>query len=223
MSESTKVNQIEFLLGLFNQLANNSKTLDEIVKLIHLDSEKEKDSEGFIIKNLKGLERTAIWKAEEMLKDETYLNMMYGDDWKKEGWKFPEIEIEQQRKFKILNQEIKLRVKQELDDLKWIGVFHSRRHFEAFKYILSSFVIEEHSKKLFSGFWYEFGGNQKLIRCTAKTYTEWVYKHYLPHEEKKSENLTRSHCDYYHQLRRQIRQYKKTYKNQYLFTKQQIH
>ncbi len=100
---------------------------------------------------------------------------------------------------------------------KWVKVFHSKEHFDAFEYILSSFAIEEHSKKLFSGFWYEFGGNQILMRCTAKTYTEWVYQHYLPHEEKKSENLTRSHCDSNHQFRRQIRRYKATHKDENIF------
>lgn len=103
------------------------------------------------------------------------------------------------------------------DEKKWVGVFHSQEHYEAFKHILESFEIEEHSKTLFSGFWYEFGGNRKLIRCTAKKYTEWVYDHYLPNEEKKSENLTRSHCGYSHHYRVQMRRYKATYKDQDIF------
>ena len=118
--------------------------------------------------------------------------------------------------FHKINTELE-KLEDNLEDKNWVGVFHSQEHYEAFKHILESFEIEEQSKTLFSGFWYEFGGNRKLIRCTAKKYTEWVYKHYLPNEEKKSENLTRSHCGYGHQFRIQIRRYKATYKDQSIF------
>ena len=103
---------------------------------------------------------------------------------------------------------------------KWIGIFHSKEHFEAFEYILDSFYIEEHTKTLFSSLWLELGGDKAqkiLMRCTCKKYTDWVFKHYLPNEEKKPISFVSVKVKDEHHYRKQIRIKKKTYKNQDIF------
>ena len=215
-----------YLKTIFKELNHKRMSPDSVLKSIRHefytnipnDYKKKGVVYRFVLEHLKGFFKKTLYQKDELaiidgiqIIKKDGKNLTFGEMNELNGAGFFNGEM-----FHKINAELE-KLEEDLEDKNWIGIFHSKEHYEAFEYILSSFAIEEHTKKLFSGFWYEFGGNQKLTRCTAKTYTEWVYKQYLPHEEKKSENLTRSHCGYSHQFRRQIRRYKATYKDQNIF------
>ena len=214
-----------YLKTIFKELSSKRMSPDDMLKSIRYEFytsypdnfEHKGKAYKRVLENFKRLFKKALFEKDE-------LAIIDGCTIEKDGKHLTKGELNELwgnsffngEMFHKINAELE-KLEEDLEDKKWIGIFHSKEHFDAFEYILSTFAIEEHSKKLFSGFWYEFGGNQILMRCTSKTYTEWVYKHYLPHEEKKSENLTRSHCDSNHQFRRQIRRHKATYKDENIF------
>ena len=103
----------------------------------------------------------------------------------------------------------------EIERFNWVGIFHSQEHYEAFKHILESFLIEEHNKTLFMGFYREYGGNKVLMRCNEKNWREWVNEHYLIKGEDSSKRW--NECPKHHYTRKQVRQYQKTYKDPNIF------
>ena len=207
-------NQIEFLLDLFNQLASSVISLDEVIKLIHVESKNHKEPEYFIIRNLMGLEKTSVWKAEQMIKDETYLNMMYGNDWKEDWFEFPAKEIEQIKKYKIICQNIKLIVRDELEKLKWVGIFYGIEEYKAFKYIMDE--SNEHDKVLFKLLWAMY--NNVLIICNISVWNIWVNKEYFP-KEKVTKIAGKFDFDMGSSSAIKLRHIQKTYINQNIFNK----
>jgi len=98
---------------------------------------------------------------------------------------------------------------------KWRGVFWSEEHYDAFLHVLKSFLVEEHNKTLFVGFYREYGGNKVLMRCNEKKWREWVNEHYLIKGEDSSKRW--NECPQHHYTRKQIRQSQKTYKDPNIF------
>jgi len=124
--------------------------------------------------------------------------------------------------FKIIHHELKTNKNiladlflGEIDRYKWSGVFHSQDHYEAFLHVLKSFLVEEHNKTLFVGFFREYGGNKVLMRCNEKKWREWVNEHYLIKGEDSSKRW--NECPQHHYTRKQIRQSQKTYKDPNIF------
>ena len=103
----------------------------------------------------------------------------------------------------------------EIKRYNWVGVFHSEDHYEAFLHVLESFLIEEHNKVLFMGFWGEYGGEKILMRCNETKWRDWVIMNYLPNEKDSSKRW--KHCEETHYTRRQMRLYEKTYKEPNIF------
>ena len=116
--------------------------------------------------------------------------------------------------FHKINAELE-KLEEDLETRPWVGVFHSQEHYEAFKHVLKSFLIEEHNKTLFVGFFREYGGNKILMRCNEKKWREWVNEHYLIKGEDSSKRW--NECPQHHYTRKQIRQSQKTYKDPNIF------
>ena len=116
--------------------------------------------------------------------------------------------------FHKINAELE-KLEEDKETRPWVGVFHSQEHYEAFKHVLKSFLVEEHNKTLFVGFYREYGGNKVLMRCNEKKWREWVNEHYLIKGEDSSKRW--NECSKHHYTRKQIRQYQKTYKDPTIF------
>ena len=117
--------------------------------------------------------------------------------------------------FEEIFNKINIELYNHLERKKWVGVFHSQDHYEAFLHVLKSFLIEEHNKTLFMGFYREYGGNKVLMRCNEKNWREWVNEHYLIKGEDSSKRW--NECPQHHYTRKQIRQSQKTYKDPTIF------
>ena len=103
----------------------------------------------------------------------------------------------------------------EIEKYNWVSVFHSQEHYEAFLYVLEAFLIEEHNKTLFIGFFREYGGNKILMRCNETKWRKWVNEHYLIKGEDSSKRW--KDCPQHHEVRTRIRRHQKTYKDSNIF------
>ena len=210
MSELTKEEKHQFILdfsrkyimSFSKQLINKKMSIDEVIKALKYQ----------LVEKV-GSQNAYKFTLERM--QELYGKLVYEDDNEK---------LEIRKKLGLNYDEVYHKLSAELmtliEDDKWIGIFYSKEHFEAFEYILDSFYIEEHTKTLFSSLWLELGGDKAqkiLMRCTCKKYTDWVFKHYLPNEEKKPISFVSVKVKDEHHYRKQIRIKKKTYKDQDIF------
>lgn len=203
MSELTKEEKKQFIedwlekyiASHFKQLADKSMTIDDVIKAMRYEIRDRLNS----VKAYKfGL--VAMHKLFKSLVDNAEIQ-------------------EKAKKLNINHEEIWHKLSAELMTLiennKWVGVFHSQEHYEAFKHVLKSFLVEEHNKTLFMGFYREYGGKKVLMRCNERKWREWVNEHYLIKGEDSSKRW--NECPKNHYTRMQIRQRQKTYKDPTIF------
>ena len=168
-----------------------------------------KSFRGFFKKTMDQKDEIAIINNELTVEDEDGKNLTEGELGERSGRGFFNGEM-----FHKINAELE-KLEEYKETRPWVGVFHSQPHYEAFLHVLKSFLIEEHNKTLFMGFFREYGGNKVLMRCNEKKWREWVNEHYLIKGEDSSKRW--NECPKHHHTRMQIRQSQKTYKNPNIF------
>ena len=197
LGEEERKNLDNFIVSICDQLFDKTITIDEAFASIKYEFTVAKPVEnlyGMVLEIFKNLYEHLIIKASEEIKEISKLIDHNHDEF-----------------YHKLNVELMKLSKQD----KCRGVFWSEPHYEAFLHVLKSFLIEEHNKTLFMGFFREYGGNKVLMRCNEKKWREWVNEHYLIKGEDSSKRW--NECPQHHYTRKQIRQSQKTYKDPNIF------